>query len=284
MAHQAQFVAHARYRIYPIEVIRSDENGKLQRASNTKEQREAINLMPIGPEQKIGTASLVATDGRAPSQMIKPFELWKLALVSSLALWALGLCPQAVTVASEFSTIATPAPLMSLRKTLQSAIEADRQIVSRCKADLEHCSSLAAHRFAAIVENGLAHEGIARIGHINRAVNYSIRATNNRSPGKWSSPLNALAKGSGDCKQFAILKYATLSAVGYAADDLRILVVEDKLFYRPHAVVAVRERARWLILNNRSLAIVELDDFLNYYRLLGTLGPDNLLEFVQQGE
>jgi hypothetical protein len=30
------------------------------------------------------------------------------------------------------------------------------------------------------------------------------------------------------------------------------------------------------------LAIVALDDFLNYYRLLGMLGPDNLLEFAER--
>ena len=163
-------------------------------------------------------------------------------------------------------------------------IRAQGRSRNRVKADFEHCSSLAARRFIAIVEDGSAYEGLSRIGHINRAVNFSIRATSNGSPEKWSSPLSALAKGTGDCKQFALLKYAALSAVGYSADDLRILIVEDKTFYRPHAVVAVREGTRWVIPNNRSLAIIELDDFLNYYRFLGTLGADNLLEFAQQGD
>ena len=80
------------------------------------------------------------------------------------------------------------------------------------------------------------------------------------------------------------MKYAALSAVGYSADDLRTLIVEDKTFHRPHSVVAVRDRTRWLILNNRSSAIVEVDDFLNYYRFLSTLDPDNLLEFVQRAD
>jgi predicted transglutaminase-like cysteine proteinase len=216
--------------------------------------------------------------------MTKPFKWGKLVFFSSLALCSLGLSIQSVSAASKFAAIARPAPLMTLRKTLKSTIEEDRQIVSRCKADLEHCSSLAARRFNAIVEDGSAYEGLSRIGHINRAVNYSIRVTNNPSPEKWSSPLSALAKGAGDCKQFAILKYAALSAVGYGADDLRILIVEGKTSYQAHAVVAVRDHARWLILNNRSLAIVALDDFLNYYRFLGMLGPDNLLDFAQQGD
>jgi predicted transglutaminase-like cysteine proteinase len=212
------------------------------------------------------------------------FERGKLFLFGSLALWALTAAIQTVSAASELSTIATPASLTTLRKTLKSAIEEDRQIVSRCNADLEQCSSSTARRFNAIVEEGSAYEGLSRIGHINRAVNYSIRVTNNRSPEKWSTPLTALARGAGDCKQFAIVKYAALSAAGYGADDLRILIVEDKTLYRPHAVVAVRDRARWLILNNRSLAIVELKDFLNYYRFLGMLGPDNFVDFAQQGD
>jgi predicted transglutaminase-like cysteine proteinase len=216
--------------------------------------------------------------------MIKPFKWGTLVLFGSLTLCSLGLSMQSVNAASRLAAIAMPAPLMTLRKTLKSAIEEDRQIVSRCKADLEHCSSLAARRFIAIVEDGSAYEGLSRIGHINRAVNFSIRVTSNGSPEKWYSPLSALVRGTGDCKQFALLKYAALSAVGYSADDLRILIVEDKTFYRPHAVVAVREGTRWLILNNRSLAIVELDDFLNYYRSLGPLGPDNLLEFAQQDD
>ena len=214
--------------------------------------------------------------------MIKAFERETLLLVGSLALWALSFFIQTVSAASEISAIATSAPSMTLWKTLKSALEEDRQIVSRCKADLEHCSSLAARRFNAIVEDGSAYEGLSRIGHINRAVNFSIRVTNNRSPEKWSSPLSALARGAGDCKQFAIVKYAALLAVGYDTDDLRILIVEDNTFYRPHAVVAVHDRARWLILNNRSLAIVELNDFLNYYRFIGILGPDNLPEFAHQ--
>jgi predicted transglutaminase-like cysteine proteinase len=214
--------------------------------------------------------------------MIKLFKWGKLVLFGSLTMCSLGLSIQSVSAASRLATIATPAPLTTLWKTLKSALEEDRQIVSVCNEDLEHCSSSAARRFNAIVEDGSAYEGLSRIGHINRAVNYSIRVTNDRSPEKWSSPLSALAKGAGDCKQFAILKYAALSAVGYGADDLRILIVEDKSLYQAHAVVAVRDHARWLILNNRSLAIVALDDFLNYYRLLGMLGPDNLLEFAER--
>ena len=33
----------------------------------------------------------------------------------------------------------------------------------------------------------------------------------------WTSPFAALAAGAGDCKQYAVLKYAALQAAGFAA-------------------------------------------------------------------
>ncbi len=97
---------------------------------------------------------------------------------------------------------------------LREEIEADRTIIARCRARPEDCSSPAALRFIAIVGEGQLHQGLARIGHINRAVNLSIRGIKNAAPADWTSPLTALADGAGDCKQHAILKYAALRDVG----------------------------------------------------------------------
>jgi hypothetical protein len=71
------------------------------------------------------------------------------------------------------------------------------------------------------------HLGLARIGHINRAVNFSIRGIKNAPPGEWTSPLAALAEGAGDCKQHAVLKYVTLRDAGFSPDSVRIVIVGD---------------------------------------------------------
>ena len=89
---------------------------------------------------------------------------------------------------------------------LREEIEADRTIIARCRARPEDCSSPAALRFIAIVGEGQLHQGLARIGHINRAVNLSIRGIKNAAPADWTSPLAALANGAGDCKQHSVLK------------------------------------------------------------------------------
>ena len=112
-----------------------------------------------------------------------------------------------------------------------------------------------ARKFIAIVNEGNRYEGLARIGHINRAVNFAIRGTNKAVPEEWTSPLATLERGDGDCKQYAVLKYAALIDAGYAPDVLRIVIVGDKSLHVQHAMVAVRNEGRWLFLNNRSLML-----------------------------
>ena len=124
-------------------------------------------------------------------------------------------------------------------RELKSGIEEERKIITRCRSDPATCPSSAALRFLAIVNEGTRYEGRARIGHINRAANLSIRATKKYLE-KWTTPLEALAKGIGDCKQYAVLKYVALNEAGYDVDRLRIIVVEDRKMRSSHAVVAVR--------------------------------------------
>ena len=60
----------------------------------------------------------------------------------------------------------------------------------------------------------------------------------------------------GDCEDYAIWKYAQLSAMGFAHDDLRLVVVHDRRYRVDHAVLAVQLEGEWLILDNSSNAIV----------------------------
>ena len=136
----------------------------------------------------------------------------------------------------------------------------------------------------AIVSDGNRYEGIARMGHINRAVNFAIRGTNNPLPEEWTSPLATLERGDGDCKQYAVLKYAALNDAGFTPDLLRIVIVEDKSLHRQHALVAVRNEGRWLLLNNHSLMLVESSEAINRYIPLNTLDHRGVREFVQPSQ
>ena len=74
---------------------------------------------------------------------------------------------------------------------------------------------------------------------------------------RWTAPLATLAAGRGDCEDYAIAKYAILRAAGIPEADLRLLLVRDRAVRQDHAVLAVRDNGRWLVLDNRHLMLAE---------------------------
>jgi len=162
-------------------------------------------------------------------------------------------------------------------RDLQSQIQAEKHIIAQCHAEPHSCTSSAALRFIALVKEGEQYDGLLRIGRINRAVNFAIRFAIQPT---WTSPLSALAAGVGDCKQYAVLKYALLQAAGFAPEDLRLVIVRIKSLRNYHAVVAVRHGSHWFVLDNRSLAVVQSTELLAYYVPLLTPDHQGVRQFV----
>src|SRR5450432_2382599 len=137
-----------------------------------------------------------------------------------------------------------------------------------CDGDRERCVSPAALQLLAIVDNSRAREGRARIGEVNRAINLAIRPMSDLAQhgeiDVWSSPLATLASGAGDCEDYAIAKFVALRHAGFAADDLRIVVMRDTIRGEDHAVAAARLDGHWLMLDNRRMAMVEDANVRNY--------------------
>jgi predicted transglutaminase-like cysteine proteinase len=145
-----------------------------------------------------------------------------------------------------------------------SGVEADTrteiEILSRCRTNAELCP-MVARKFLAIVSQGRAQTGRARIGIINRAINLAIRPMSDLAQwgviDRWSAPLVTLTTGRGDCEDYAIAKYVALIEAGVAAQDLRLIIVRDRALGGEHAVVATRLDGRWIILDNRWLMLIE---------------------------
>jgi hypothetical protein len=72
----------------------------------------------------------------------------------------------------------------------------------------------------------------------------------------WSSPVATFASGRGDCEDYAIAKMFALRAAGIPAEDLQLLVARLR-GGDTHAVLAVRNEGHWIILDNRSMVLVE---------------------------
>src|SRR5262245_64161312 len=66
-------------------------------------------------------------------------------------------------------------PLSANWNDLQSQINLEQAVVAQCRGEANLCSSRAAASFVAILNQGEQHNGIARIGHINRAINLAIQ-------------------------------------------------------------------------------------------------------------
>jgi predicted transglutaminase-like cysteine proteinase len=137
-----------------------------------------------------------------------------------------------------------------------------------CEGDRERCASPAALKFLDIVDAARLRDGRARLGEINRAINLAIRPMSDLAQhGRidvWTSPLATLAGGGGDCEDYAIAKFVALRRAGIAPEDLRIVVLHDTIHGDNHAVAAARLDGRWLMLDNRRMAMVEDSDVRNY--------------------
>ena len=156
----------------------------------------------------------------------------------------------------------TQGPLLEKWNAARTELRIDTDIIAACSADPGACESLAAQRMIGIVDAAKKREGRARIGEINRAVNLSIAAASDKIQygveDRWASPLTTFTSGRGDCEDYALAKYAALRAVGFDDSDLRLLIVPLPASQTDHAVLSVRHEGRWLVLDNRRFAMLDV--------------------------
>jgi predicted transglutaminase-like cysteine proteinase len=145
---------------------------------------------------------------------------------------------------------------------VRADIARELQIVDRCRAT-DVCSA-AARRLIDLSAEGAGRNGRARVGLINRAVDTAIGPASDeaqwRVPDHWSSPLETLQSGHGDCEDYAIVKYLALLDVGMSEADLRIVLMRNVFPNEDHAVLAARVDGEWLILDSRTLTLVRDTD------------------------
>ena len=95
---------------------------------------------------------------------------------------------------------------------------------------------------------------------INRAINLAIIPTSDVVQwgvvDRWSARLETFTTRRGYCEDYAIAKYVALRAAGVAPQDIKLVVVHNIDISENHAVVAVRLDGAWVILDNRSLALM----------------------------
>src|SRR6267378_1748850 len=189
--------------------------------------------------------------------------------------------------AEPFGLFASTLAFGSLRDKWQGvARKLDDEMVqlALCDGDRDRCVSPAALQFLAIVDNGRARDGRARLGEINRAINLAIRPMSDLAQygeeDVWSSPLVTFASGAGDCEDYAIAKFVALRQAGISPDDLRIVVMRDTIHGEDHAVAAARLDSHWLTLDNRRMAMVE-DAYVRNYRPTFVIDQYGVMQYME---
>ncbi|HXL63866.1 MAG TPA: transglutaminase-like cysteine peptidase [Xanthobacteraceae bacterium] len=161
-------------------------------------------------------------------------------------------------------------------------IAADRDVLRRCREAAATCPA-SAQKLLAVIAEGQAREGRARIGTINRSINLAIKPMSDLAQwgviDRWSAPLETLSSGRGDCEDYAIAKYVALGEAGFSEDKLRLVIVRDLGLGEDHAILAVRDSEKWLLLDNRRLVLVE-DGELQRVEPLFALNRDGVREFT----
>lgn len=171
-----------------------------------------------------------------------------------------------------FTFRAPDGPLWMKWRSIKAAIRTEAPALARCRAEPNHCTPAEA-RFVSIVKDAAATRGRVRLSLVNQRVNAAIRYTTDWAqwhvPDRWSAPLDRHKNGSfdtgrGDCEDYAIAKYVALRAAGLAPDRLQIILVRDNWVHMDHAVLAVRNKGHWLVLDNRWPRLIEDTDLKRF--------------------
>jgi predicted transglutaminase-like cysteine proteinase len=85
---------------------------------------------------------------------------------------------------------------------------------------------------------------------VNRRIAYADDERNYRQRDFWATADETVARGSGDCEDYAILKMHMLRAAGIDGDRMKLVLLRDLAINADHAFLMVRSQAGWVVLDN----------------------------------
>jgi predicted transglutaminase-like cysteine proteinase len=116
--------------------------------------------------------------------------------------------------------------------------------------------------------SGHAYSPLTKLEMVNSWVNHHITFMSDiRSSGvadRWSGAAETLARGIGDCEDYAIAKLQLLKALGFSQDDLYLSIVKDLVRRADHAVLIVRLDGRFFVLDNNVDRLVDPQEVGDY--------------------
>jgi predicted transglutaminase-like cysteine proteinase len=145
--------------------------------------------------------------------------------------------------------------------------------IEACAAGAAACGS-DAETFGEIAGRLEGASFVDKLRAVNSRVNQAIRYANDRSVwgrfDHWASPGEVLARRTGDCEDFVILKMAALLSAGVPARSMSLVVLKIRGKNVFHAVLAVSTSSGAFILDNvtdRVLSDSSIRDYMPLYSL-----------------
>jgi predicted transglutaminase-like cysteine proteinase len=112
----------------------------------------------------------------------------------------------------------------------------------------------------------------SRIEAVNAYVNARVAFTSDSRlfgvDDRWSSANDTLARGRGDCEDYALAKLAMLRRAGLAERNLYFVVLKDVARRADHAVLVVRSEGRFLVLDNGTDRLRDSSELVDYKPVL----------------
>jgi len=139
-------------------------------------------------------------------------------------------------------------------------------VLSACLADSSACTTPSLRKWRATVTATLGLSRLEQLAAVNDFFNQWPYRTDRELYGLreyWATPREFMAR-SGDCEDYAIAKFFTLRALGFANDELRIVALTDRIRRMTHAVVTVRQGGEVLVLDSLSNLILPQDRYRHY--------------------
>ncbi len=110
-----------------------------------------------------------------------------------------------------------------------------------------------------------------QLGKVNSYINkyrYILDPINWGVKDYWAIPKEFFAKF-GDCEDYAIVKYFTLRALGWDADDMRIIILQDMNLRAAHAILIVKFEGKQMVLDNQISLLVAASRIRHYRPIYG---------------
>jgi predicted transglutaminase-like cysteine proteinase len=205
--------------------------------------------------------------------------LRRFALSTAVALAVLGgplpLAPARAAAPALFGTAEFRTDSLAALPQWRGAIarmSGEAGVLDACGRDARACPSAAAEDWMRQLRRLDGASAWEQVRAVNRYANERPYRPDGGNWGRsdyWASPLEFLRR-SGDCEDYAIFKYASLRRLGWPADRLRLVVVEDTSRSIPHAVLAVYLDDEAFILDNLTDAILPqtaIGHYLPYYSI-----------------